>query len=113
MILSSVMTSKKWSLAYSGQMLEILILGMVVCLRIASSSWGNLLSAGFLVLLAPRAMRLIQVRTISFPPCVSISFISSMISVSGLLRWGPLFFTVRQKEQWLSQPFWIITKCFV
>ena len=94
-------------------MLEILILGMVVCFSIASSSSGNLLSSGFLVLLAPRAMRFTHVKTISFPPWASISFISSIMSSSALLRWGHLLSTVRQKEQWLSQPFWIMMKCFV
>jgi hypothetical protein len=51
-----------------------------------------------------QAHRFTQVKTISFHPDFSNSFISEIISSLDLEKCFPLFFTVRQNEQKLSQP---------
>ena len=90
---------KKWSVRYCGSILDILILGIVVCLRISSKRYENLLSSDFLVSLAHQAARLIPVITTSFPPSASTWLISAIISSSGLFLCPPLLKIVRQKLQ--------------
>jgi hypothetical protein len=60
------MTSKNSSFAYSGHMLEILILGIVVCFNISRSKYGNFVSSGLVEFEHHRAAKFIHVITISF-----------------------------------------------
>ena len=98
---------KNESLRYSGHILDILILGIVVWFNISCNKYINWDCWILLVLSHHRAARLTHVRTISFHHAEEKSLISSIISGNGLDRCFHLFMIVRQNVQKLSQPFWM------